>query len=380
MSRLFRIFARTMDTEVENYNIGRQDFKRNLAKLMASESYAQIAPLLFPELSKDELERLFLGFENVGQFQSVAMKRACEYIIQSSTKGFSWSGKENISDRPTLYISNHRDIILDSMLLQYILVSEGHETTNIVIGTNLYEMPMLTILASLNKMIGIGRGGNKRQYYDSLMVLSQQLRHIVAERNESVWIAQRNGRTKDGIDRTEPALVKMISYSGDRKNPVESLAEMNIVPISISYEWEPCAWMKAREMALREQGPYTKEAGEDTRSIISGITGQKGRVHLSICKPLGREELEAMNGDFHKVAQLIDQRIAEAYRLWPNNLIARHMLDADCPKAPATDEEQKAFADHVDQACKEMGMGGEFRSWLLRIYAGNMGDTTQQEQ
>ena len=349
MSRLFRIFARTMDTEVENYNIGRQDFKQNIAKLMASESYAQIAPLLFPELSKDELDGLFLGFENVSQYQSVAMKRACEYIIRTTTKGFSWSGKENISDRPTLYISNHRDT-------------------------------MLTILASLNKMIGIGRGGNKRQYYDSLMVLSQQLRHIVAERNESVWIAQRNGRTKDGIDRTEPALVKMISYSGDRKNPVESLAEMNIVPISISYEWEPCAWMKAREMALREQGPYTKEAGEDTRSIISGITGQKGRVHLSICKPLGREELEAMNGDFHKVAQLIDQRIAEAYRLWPNNLIARHMLDADCPMAPATDEERKAFADYVDQACKEMGMGGEFRSWLLKIYAGNMGDTTQQEQ
>ena len=369
-----------MDTEVENYNIGRQDFKQNIAKLMASESYAQIAPLLFPELSKDELDGLFLGFENVSQYQSVAMKRACEYIIRTTTKGFSWSGKENISDRPTLYISNHRDIILDSMLLQYILVSEGHETTNIVIGTNLYEMPMLTILASLNKMIGISRGGNKRQYYDSLMVLSQQLRHIVAERNESVWIAQRNGRTKDGIDRTEPALVKMISYSGDRKNPVESLAEMNIVPISISYEWEPCAWMKAREMALREQGPYTKEAGEDTRSIISGITGQKGRVHLSICKPLGHEELEAMNGDFHKVAQLIDQRIAEAYRLWPNNLIARHMLDANCPMAPATDEEQKAFADYVDQACKEMGMGGEFRSWLLKIYAGNMGDATQQEQ
>ena len=351
-------------------------------RIADSDVFPLLASFVYPSDKMEDVRNRIRSFKTVREFQHDTMRRVNEQIIARSITDFSVSGLERLSpDKHYLFISNHRDIMLDASLLQYYFVVNGFDTTEITFGANLMMHPVVIDVGKCNKMFKVARpGGDIKEFYRNSMHLSEYIRFTIKEKGQSVWIAQRNGRTKDGIDRTEPALVKMISYSGDRKNPVESLAEMNIVPISISYEWEPCAWMKAREMAMREQGPYTKEAGEDTRSIISGITGQKGRVHLSICKPLGHEELEAMNGDFHKVAQLIDQRIAEAYRLWPNNLIARHMLDADCPMAPATDEERKAFADYVDQACKEMGMGGEFRSWLLKIYAGNMGGTTRQEQ
>lgn len=356
-----------MDTRDEYYPCEGQEFKDVMRNLTACDLFETLSSKLFPELSIEEAKGKFLAFQDVSQFQATAMYRGCEYIIAHSMSQFSYSGEEYLDGKPCLFISNHRDIVLDAMMLQYILVQQGRDTSHVVVGSNLWEMPLLASLARVNKMYGIDRGGTHREYYDALIKMSRHLRHLVVERGESVWIAQRNGRTKDGCDRTDPALIKMIAASGDRSDPIAALDAMHIIPMSVSYEWEPCGILKAREMCLRQQGPYTKQPGEDTQSIISGITDFKGRVHFSICKPIEHDELMATQGDFDRIAALIDHRISQGYRIWPNNKIAQQMLH--CSSAADSSDNQIRFTQYLDKACAQTQLGDEFRHTLISIYA-----------
>jgi len=344
-----------------------QEFKEALRQVVESQYYLSLAPKLFPEYSPEDLKQKILDLSDVDQFQAFVMFRACLYIIRNTMADFTYSGLENIGEKPCLFISNHRDITVDAIMTEYILIANHLKSSHVVIGSNLFEMPLMALMARLNKMFAIGRGGNPKEFYSSLMTMSHYLRHLVTERQESVWIAQRNGRTKDGIDRTDPALIKMIASSGNRHNPAQALAEMNIVPISISYEWEPCGLFKAREVSLKQQGPYTKAPGEDTQSIISGITDFKGRVHLTFCQPIQRQELEAVNGNYDSVAQLIDQRISQNYHLWPNNYIAHELLSGDSAAGHFTPEEKQKFLHYLDEACRQYSIPG-FRDTLVRIY------------
>ena len=203
------------------------------------------------------------------------------------------------------------------------------------------------------------------EYYRCLMAMSQQMRQWVVEQGESVWIAQRNGRTKDGIDRTDPALVKMIASSRKEKDPVGALAAMHITPVSVSYEWEPCAALKAREMCLSQQGGYTKAPGEDTQSVMSGIVDYKGHVHFTICQPLSYEELADVEGEYHAVAKLIDRRIAEGYHLTENNRIAKQLLEGTTPEDTP---ELHTFQTYIEETCRQYPLGDGFRQRLLEIY------------
>ncbi len=323
-----------------------------------------LAAKLFPGLSAEALHQHFQDYHDVDSFQADAMYRACQYLIQNTVSSFTCSGQEYLDGTPSLFISNHRDIVVDSLLLQYQLVTLGHPTTHIVIGANLFEMPLMAQLAKVNKMITIPRGGGLKSYYSNLMQLSSLLHSLVVGQGQSVWIAQRNGRTKDGIDRTEPALVKMISSTGT--DPVQTLAAMHIVPLSISYQWEPCAPLKARELCLRQQGPYTKAPGEDTESIVSGITQHKGHVHLAVCPPLTLAELQATQGNPHSVADLIDSRINQAYCIHDTNQAAALMLKGQSIQhLPVAAQ----FTDYIHQACLRYPLGPQYRHTLLSIYA-----------
>ena len=358
-----------MDWKAEEHTTSTQWFSETLRAFVEHEMFDMLAVRLFPDTPKEELKGRMLALKSVEEFQSVFMYRACQWVIEKTMSDFTYSGTEWLDGSPRLFISNHRDIVLDAMMLQYILVGQGLATSHVVIGANLFEIPIMPLMARLNKMYSIGRGGNHREYYRGLITMSQQLRQWVAEQGESVWIAQRNGRTKDGIDRTEAALVKMISKSGDGDDPVEALAAMNITPVSVSYEWEPCAAWKAREMCLSQLGSYTKAPGEDMQSVLSGIQDFKGHVHFTICKPLSHEELEQTAGKYDAVATLIDHRIAEGYHLWENNRIAKQMLAGEEIEETA---ESRAFAAYVEETCSRFSLGEEFRQRLLGIYAGGL--------
>ncbi len=347
-----------------------QEFKEALQQLVESQYYPSLAPKLFPEYSIEDLKHKILELSNVDQFQAFVMFRVCQHIIHNTMAGFTYSGLENIIGKPCLFISNHRDITVDAVMTEYILIANRRKSSHVVIGSNLFEMPLMTLLARLNKMFAIGRGGSPKEFYSSLMTMSRYIRHLITCRCESVWIAQRNGRTKDGMDHTDPALVKMIAASGNRHNPAQALVEMNIVPISISYEWEPCGLLKAREVCLRQQGPYSKIPGEDTQSIITGITDFKGRVHLAFCKSLLPQELESAKGNYKVFANIIDERISQSYHLWPNNYIAHDLMTGNATDSNHySTEERQQFLHYLDKACQQYPIPG-FRGTLLGIYGG----------
>lgn len=345
-----------------------QELAHLLANLVANENFPAPALNLFPEQSVEQTRDYVLSCKTVDEFQRNVMSRVCHFVVDRTSQGFTYSGHEILGQQPYLFVSNHRDITCDAILLEYIHILNGQTTTHVVIGSNLFEMQLMAMMARLNKMFAIGRGGNPREYYRSLMQMSGFLRHLITEKHESAWIAQRNGRTKDGLDRTDPALIKMFAASGDRSNPAKALAEMNIVPVSISYEWEPCGIAKARETALKRQGPYTKQPGEDTQSIIDGVIKDKGRIHFTLGQPLTLSELESAQGNFDEIARILDHRIAQGYHLWPNNYIAHEMLTG-IHNDNYTPAERQVFEKYIDGACAKHDIP-HFRETLLQVYAG----------
>lgn len=354
-----------MNWSTDEHDTNPQSFKETVKAFVEHEMFDVLAVRLFPDTPKEELKGRLMAMEGVGQFQSMFMYRGCQWVVENTMSQFTYSGTEHLDSTPRLFISNHRDIVLDAMMLQYILVEQGLETSHVVIGANLMEVPIMPILARLNKMYSIGRGGNRMEFYRCLMAMSQQLRQWVVEQGESVWIAQRNGRTKDGVDRTDPALVKMIASSRKENDPIGALEAMHITPVSVSYEWEPCAALKAREMCLSQQGGYTKAPGEDTQSVMSGILDYKGHVHFTICQTLSHEELAEVEGEYHAVAKLIDRRIAEGYHLTANNCIAKQMLEGT---TPADTPELHTFQTYIEETCRQYPLGDDFRQRLLEIY------------
>ncbi len=350
------------------------DFRQILKALTANDLFAKIAPIVFPGQTLEQTRRQVESIPDTRTFLHQVMDPACRRVIGRTMTTYTCGGLEYIDDgRPCLFVSNHRDIVLDAMLLQCVLMSEGREAAYEVVGTNLYEMPLMALLAEPCKMIGVERGGSAVEYGRALLRLSATMRrHIVGE-GESVWIAQSNGRSKNGQDVTDPALIKMIASSGGRRSLSASLEEVHIVPVCVAYEWEPCGPQKAREVCLRRLGPYQKAPGEDTQSIISGVTDFKGHVHFHICQPLDRDDLDNCGESPEAVARLLDQRINRNRRLYANNRIAsclRHGFE-QFEEAEAVE----AFNRYLDEAEARYPNIPGFRSALIDIYA-NPADAT----
>ena len=369
-----------MDISDYSYRPTEQEVKLLVAQLSESEYLPIASQYLYPELTDAQLREVLAEVKDVDEFQCTFMFRFCQFVANNTISPLSHEGLEKMKTLPpSVIISNHRDIVVDALMLQYLRICAGMTPTNVVIGANLFEMPLMRLLARLNKMVPLQRGGTKREQYNAFSNLSEWIRRRVGE-GESVWIAQRNGRTKDGLDRTEEALLKMLAMSGDRQatpgdgDPsafrINALAALNLVPMSISYEWEPCGVEKARELALKQlNGTYQKAPGEDTKSIVNGILKPKGRVHLALGTPLTRADLEATGGDPSRVAELLDDRIIAGYRLWPNNYIAADILGGSSAHASQyTAAQRAAFEDYINKACDENPVEG-FLEILLGIYA-----------
>ena len=325
-----------------------------MQRLTDSDAFHLLASYVYPGVPLEEVRQRVRGFKTVREFQSDTMYKVNEQVIERSMTAFSGSGLEHLDPhKHYLYVSNHRDIMLDASLLQYFLLKNGFDTSEITFGANLMTSPTVIDIGKSNKMFRVERpGGDIKAFYRASLHLSEYIRYVIKEKGQSVWIAQRNGRTKDGRDATDQGIIKMFCMS-EQRDKIKALAELNIVPIAVSYEWEPCDILKVLELYQSQYTRYVKKPGEDLNSILTGILQPKGRVHFELTEPLTAEELSAFEGmtnnEYHKeVARLIDKRINKAYRLWPNNYIAHDLLYGNTRyRSMYTDEDYNAFIAHM---------------------------------
>jgi hypothetical protein len=229
-------------------------------------------------------------------------------------------------------MSNHRDIVLDASLLNLLLILNGFDTSEIAIGNNLLIYDWISDLVRLNKSFIVKRDVGMRQMLDAARQLSGYIHFIITQKHESVWIAQREGRSKDSDDRTQESLIKMLGISGEG-DLINNLKEINIVPVSISYEYDPCDYLKAHEFLLKRDNPdYKKQPQDDLISMQTGVMGYKGKVVYTMTGDINNE-LQAIASEglaksevFGRVAELIDSRIHANYNIFTINKIAYDLL------------------------------------------------------
>ena len=348
-----------------------------LSKLAEYPVVTQVSQHFFPEESPDYLKNILKRVNTIDEFQTLVMQKVVRWVIDHTAHNFSYDGIANIpTDKKFLALSNHRDIILDPAITQLILKTNGFPMTEIAVGDNLITSKAIEYMIRSNRMIKVVRGISARELYLSSQLLSKYIRLNVTEGRSSIWLAQRQGRTKNGYDITEQGLLKMLDMSGT-KDFQQNFEELNILPMSISYEIEPCDILKARELVISRKHKYVKKEGEDLNSILTGILQPKGRVHFQICKPLTEEDMmpfaDLLSNDFNKhVASLVDQRVYAAYRLWPNNYIAHDILNSsDAYVAHYTPEQKNAFINHMSQLDEYAPSAdlNELKTIFLKIYA-----------
>lgn len=356
------------------------EFPAAMQRITADERFPLMASWLFPGRDLEEFRALMLSLRSADEFQHKVMRDVVQSILDKSSTGFSWSGLEGLSrEERYLFVSNHRDIMLDAAIQQYLFVNEGFETAEITFGANLMSPGLVTDIGRANKMFRTERpgvsGASPRELWKALQHLSDYIRYTICEKHESVWIAQRGGRTKDGLDVTDPAVLKMFLMSS-AADPVDALCALHLAPISISYEWEPCDTLKVLELYASARAAYVKKPGEDLNSILTGITQPKGRIHMAYGKPLDAEDLEPFRGlsasaFCREVASLLDRRIRGTYRLFPNNYIAADLLRGDDRYASHYDAAQKAAFEEYLKALDGYDTYdiAELRSRMLALYA-----------
>ena len=339
-----------------------------------------ISGYLFPDKPVTYLRNALKSVHSVDEFQEVVMNDAVSWCIDHTVHNFSYDGISYIKGikGKFLAMSNHRDIILDPAITQMVFYRNGIPMTEICVGDNLIKQSKtVEYLLRSNRMIKVIRGISARDLYLSSQLLSRYIRQTITSGKASIWLAQRQGRTKDGIDTTEQGLLKMLDMSGE-KSFQENFMELNIVPLSISYEYEPCDIRKAREILISRTKKYVKTHNEDMHSIVMGIRQQKGNVHLNFGLPLTFDEIEMAskcdkNDRYQSIRYAVNKRVIAGYHLWKTNYIAYDQV-WKCEKysdlyEPEDVEAFKAYTEHrLDKVEKKLDRE-ELRDIFLRIYA-----------
>lgn len=337
--------------EIRPYDTGevQQAFNELLADRQFSTMLRGIVPWLPKSLRNAVLKMAFIGVKSPLDFQKRFMKPIVRHIIRKHTDGCTFDDNclpRDFSLRYT-FVSNHRDIVLDSALLDVMLVETGYPTTvEIGIGDNLLIYPWIKRLVRMNKAFTVRRGLTPKEMLRSSQIMSRYIHYAVTQKHENIWIAQREGRAKDSDDRTQDSVLKMLAMGGEGK-PIDSLREINIVPLTISYEFDPCDYLKAQEFQQKRDNPaFKKSRQDDLDNMKTGIFGYKGRVHYHCAAPINTwiDEL----GDLPKteffaaLSKRIDRELHANYRLFPCNYIALDEL-----------EETKKYAQHYTEADKK---------------------------
>ncbi|AMA48224.1 MULTISPECIES: 1-acyl-sn-glycerol-3-phosphate acyltransferase [Flavobacterium] len=294
----------------------------------------EIMNFAFPNITDSVWKEQLLRTHSIRDFQCNFLYQAIQKVIEKSSDGLSTSGFEKLEPNTSyLFMSNHRDIILDTSLLNISLFDHGLVMTASAIGDNLVKKDFLRSLSRLNRNFIVQRGLSPRELLQSSQLLSEYIEQLLLRENRSVWIAQREGRTKDGHDATHSGVLKMLAMAAGERNILDYFKQIKIVPVSISYEYDPTDALKMPQlMAEANNEIYQKSSNEDFNNILRGIIGQKKRIHIHIGEILDSEldriqfENSNSNKQIQEVVKAIDDSILQSYHLWPTNYIAYDLL------------------------------------------------------
>lgn len=369
--------------EIRPYDTGevQQAFNELLADRQFSTMLRGIVPWLPKSLRNAVLKMAFIGVKSPLDFQKRFMKPIVQHIIRKHTDGCTFDDNclpRDFSLRYT-FVSNHRDIVLDSALLDVMLVEAGYPTTvEIGIGDNLLIYPWIKRLVRMNKAFTVRRGLTPKEMLRSSQIMSRYIHYAVTQKHENIWIAQREGRAKDSDDRTQDSVLKMLAMGGEGK-PIDSLREINIVPLTISYEFDPCDYLKAQEFQQKRDNPaFKKSRQDDLDNMKTGIFGYKGRVHYHCAAPINTwiDEL----GDLPKteffaaLSKRIDRELHANYRLFPCNYIALDELEGTKKYVQHyTEADKKRFEDYLKGQLEKVKIANPdvkfLRERMLTMYA-----------
>jgi len=309
------------------------EVKGAIEGLITNEDCQRAFRYIKPDLKWDEFSQLMRSFKTKEDFKSSIAYDIVMMVAKNTTFSLTISGRSRLPEGlvPCTFISNHRDIVLDAAFLNVMLYDVGYGMTQVAIGDNLLIGPWIETLVRLNNSFIVKRSVTGRQQLLASAQLSSYIHHTIKETKESVWIAQREGRAKDSNDKTQTSILKMLNMGGD-KDILTNLMELNIVPVAISYELDPCDFLKAKEFQQKRDNPeFIKSKRDDLLAMETGILNNKGRVHFTITSPIN-PQLKKLDKDMEKselyahVATIIDREIYKHYRFYPCNYVAYDLL------------------------------------------------------
>ncbi len=348
-----------------------------IAKLLSESGFRKTVKYFFPNVPFEVTEKLLRNVHTIRDFQTQFIARLVNGLEKMYTAGVTFNGLENVPEgKGYLFVSNHRDIILDSAFLNTYLAQHGHQTSEIAIGSNLLIFPWITDLVKLNRTFVVKRNLSVKELMVSSMIQSKYIRHTIIDKKTSIWIAQREGRTKNGDDKTQGSVLKMFNMaaSGD---VLSSLAEMNIVPMTISYEYDPVDVYKVIEQYNKKIDPeFKKNKVDDVAGMRNGLTCKKGRVNITLGKPVSEEILKMpkapnKNIQYEEVAKFLDRKIYDGYVLYPINYVTADMLNGTKRfENFYTKDDEKNVRDYIEEQSKKFTGDIELqKKMLMEIYA-----------
>lgn len=349
-------------------------------RLLQNEQFSSVLAYLYPDVPKEALAAKMHACKDNLDFQKTFCYGFLVQLLARLSKGCDIDIASLDTDSRYTFISNHRDIVLDSALLDKLLIDAGFNTTcEIAIGDNLLKLPWVKDLVRVNKSFIVERALSMREMLMASKRLSEYMHFVIAEKNDNVWIAQREGRAKDSNDRTQEAILKMMVMGGEG-SITDRLKQLHLVPLAISYEYDPCDYLKAAELQARRDNPcWQKGPMDDVTSMQTGIMGYKGHIHYQ-CADCIDSYLDTIPADtpktelFRLIADHIDRQIFAGYRLYPNNYVALDLLHGDSAHADHYTAEDKAqFEAYLKGQLDKIEMEGKddayLREQMLKMYA-----------
>lgn len=349
-------------------------------ELIADPAFRQVTATLIPDVPFEALAQKMRACKSKFEFQKAFCYDLLWKLAADTANGLTLDHTA-LPDKNAAYtyISNHRDIILDSGFLSILLIDFGKETVEIAIGDNLLVYPWIKKFVRINKSFIVQRGLSMRQMLEASARMSRYMHYTIREKKQSIWIAQREGRAKDSNDRTQDSVLKMLAIGGEGDN-IDRLMEMNIAPLAISYEYDPCDFLKAQEFQLKRDVPdYKKSTADDLLNMQTGLFGYKGRIHFQAAACIN-DDLAKMDRSlpkpelFARLSALIDKRIHANYRLYPNNYVAHDLLEGnELFASHYTPEDKQQFMAYLDKQLERITIPNKdvdfLRSKMLLMYA-----------